>query len=251
MMEVLKNGPYKGHFKSTINFCETNSSNVISQPLNTWTNLAYIFVGAILLFVVKREKVPFLKIFAFLPILIGIFSFSLHATNTFWGGSLDLASMFLFSSLLLTNNLNRLGVVKHNKFVLWYVLINISFLLPHFLSIFILGKDLGTQFFGLQLSMVIVSEIYLIFHEKYKTEIHDLLISLTLFGIAVSIWLFDYFKVWCDEDSFHVINGHGIWHILTALSFVPLYFYYHQFFVRKGKWHSRNNLLPEKDEAIF
>jgi hypothetical protein len=242
---LITSGPYQGMMESTISFCEGNENSYIAQPVNTWTNLAYVFIGVVLVYIARKEKVPFLKVFAILPIIIGIFSFMLHATNSFLGGSLDLASMFLFSSLLLTNNLYRLYLVKHAHFIQNYLFINFLFLVPHFLILYITRLDIGSHIFALQVAVIIVTEIILVTKRKYQTEIHDLLISLTLIGIAISIWLLDIYRVWCDARSYHIINGHGIWHILTALSFVPLYFYYHQFYVRRGKWHSRNEIIRE------
>ncbi len=45
---------------------------------------------------------------------------------------------------------------------------------------------------------------------------------------AFALWLLDEQKIWCNPDI-HWINGHAVWHLLSAVGLYFLYRFYAQF----------------------
>ena len=50
--------------------------------------------------------------------------------------------------------------------------------------------------------------------------------------------MLDQANVWCYPDS-HLIQGHAVWHVITAVSFYFIYLFYSQFDLE-----SREHVLP-------
>ena len=103
--------------ESATNFCEGISDGLIKEPMNTLSNLTYVFVGLVVLWNLPttREKArnPMLErsvypiLFATGSIYIGVGSFAMHGTNTNWGTSMDWTGMLFFISFPVYYNLSR------------------------------------------------------------------------------------------------------------------------------------------------
>lgn len=50
--------------------------------------------------------------------------------------------------------------------------------------------------------------------------------ALAIFAVAWGIWWLDLLRIWDYKPLQHVVNGHAIWHVLTAVSLYFLYKFY-------------------------
>ena len=204
----------------TIQFCENNLCGLITQPANTWSNFAYIFVGTYLLFKDKANG----KITGWIAILIGISSFLYHASFTFLMQYFDLSSMFLFSSFFLTANLCRSDFLKtKNRVKTMFLIVAVSMGLLYFF------RKTGIPIFSLQIIAAGILELYIFKNKNLSSNYKNILTALILFIVAFVIWLLDLFKIFCDKDN-HIFQGHAIWHILTALSILFIHKFYSESF---------------------
>ena len=238
--------PYQNFIKPTINFCEKNLCSYISQPANTWSNIAFVFVGIFLWLLIRRSTNVLLKLLAPLAIIMGLASFFYHASYTFFGQMLDLGSMFLFSSYLLIFNLRRLArpVLSGRTLLLIYVIFNaVSIACVYFIRT-IHGFNIGIPIFALQIIAVLVVEFF-IRQQSANYRLTYLAITLVILVVGWGIWLLDYLQIWCDSATFHWVNGHALWHIMTAISLIFVYKFYHQFEYLNTKDHG----LPTKPTA--
>jgi hypothetical protein len=63
---------------------------------------------------------------------------------------------------------------------------------------------------------------------KTVYSIKPLLASMGLVAAAFTFWNLDHTDWFCRPDD-HLIQGHAIWHLLTAASFVAAFRYFRQF----------------------
>ena len=211
---------YENFVKPTIKYCEDNLPSYIAQPANSWSNLIFVFVGVYIFLKSRDHKNPLLKFIGPMAVLIGIFSFIYHASYTFVGQFLDLGSMYLLSSYLIILNLRRLNTeffTTRKLFSIFSLLIFASFSATYFIRT-INNFNIGLPIFALQILAVLILEWQL--HKRnvnnYRTQ--NILIAFVIFIFAFILWNLDFLRIWCDANTFHLINGHALWHILNGIS---------------------------------
>ncbi|MCR9206543.1 MAG: ceramidase, partial [Halobacteriovoraceae bacterium] len=206
-----------------IKYCEETICHFISEPANTWSNLSFIVVGLIILFLKKKPKEGsrFLELFGINTIFVGATSFLYHLSNNFLTQFVDFLGMYAFFGLLLLGNLELLGKVKKEKLLPIYLF---SFL-PYSALFFCF------RYFGIpvQLSMLLIILGGLVtkafIFKKFKVSAKRLSITLLVFVVAFICQLLDINRVACDPSN-HVIQFHGLWHIFNGLGMGLLYWYY-------------------------
>jgi hypothetical protein len=222
---------YENFVKPTIKYCEDNLHSYIAQPANAWSNLVFVFVGVYIYLKSRDHKNPLLKFLGPMAVLIGIFSFIYHASYTFIGQFLDLGSMYLFSSYLIILNLRRLNkefFTTRKLLFIFSLLIFTSFSATYFIRT-INNFNIGLPIFALQILVVLILEWQLHKRKVSNYKIHSILIAFVIFMFAFILWILDFLRIWCEPSTFHLINGHALWHILSAISFLFVYFFYRQF----------------------
>lgn len=232
--------PYQSFAKPVISFCEPNVCAFIAQPANAWSNLAYVAVGLVLLIYGLRRKDKCSTWLPVIIIMIGTFSFLYHASFTFVGQMFDLGSMFLLSSYLIIFNLRRINpaVFTGKKSLFIFILLNLVSLALMYIIRVIDGFNIGLVIFAVQVAVILWLEFYLIRKSNYALRVTNLLTALLIMATACVIWMLDYTKTWCSTNSFHLVNGHAIWHVLTAIGLIFVYNHYQQY----AKNNSRLNL---------
>lgn len=222
--------PYARLAAPVIKFCEPNLCANIVQPANAWSNLAYIVVGIVILVLANKNKKTLLWWLGPITVLIGLFSFAYHASYTFIGQMLDLGSMFLFVAFLLILNLQRIRPGLKNSTAIWlYIAVNVASLALMYAVRAVKGFNIGILIFGLELAAVLALECLAWSRTKTRYRLGYILMALLIASVAAVIWMFDYTQIWCDADAYHYLNGHSLWHILTAISFIFVYLFYRQF----------------------
>jgi len=202
-------------------YCEENLCAWIRQPANTWTNLAAIVVGIVIFFhYVMTGKRGSSWLVGLCGVCVGITSFLYHASFSFFFQVFDLASMFLLSAFLLAANLTRLT----GRTRLFYPLFFIIFIATTGVLLLVRGQS-GAILFVSELAVSIGMEIGL--HQKGKKApaYRWYFFALGAFGAALAVWILDFSRIWC-VSSHHLINGHALWHVISAAALFFIYLFY-------------------------
>eukprot|EP00462_Mataza_sp_D1_P020858 CAMPEP_0175143274 /NCGR_PEP_ID=MMETSP0087-20121206/13330_1 /TAXON_ID=136419 /ORGANISM="Unknown Unknown, Strain D1" /LENGTH=268 /DNA_ID=CAMNT_0016427303 /DNA_START=63 /DNA_END=868 /DNA_ORIENTATION=+ len=251
--------PWAGWARPNVKWCENNLCAWITTPANTWSNLAYIVLGLYMLLDAKsrtnKHKTSNTTLFyiGWASIVVGLCSFAYHASYTAffqWG---DFVGMYIFGSVPAVLNLRRFHIVTHRQ------QLRVAVLLVLFLSL--LTALLQQIKFPIQLVIVAIigttlaQETFLFLRERTAAQHSNKKASASLAPnrakfVQGIVFLFlggtcsflDVTNRWCDPDN-HVIQGHALWHVLTAWALLCLYkFYASNFDLEKDAVPSRGGL---------
>lgn len=210
-------------------WCEAaRTGSWILEPVNTWTNLVFVLAG--LLFIFKAQKlttksnqlsslVLFPRLYGFALLFVGLGSFFYHASQTFAGQWFDVFGMYLVSMFYISYNFFRIGQFQQKSFLSFY-----------FLSCLALGlmiyfyPESRRWLFGASLAFTIIQTLWI--QNRSNTTINRTYLfgAAAAYIVAQTLWLLDKNRVWCDP--YGMMNGHGLWHILTGVAAVLTYFYF-------------------------
>lgn len=222
---------------SGMTFCE-HGSGIIRQPVNTWSNLGYVVAGLIVGWWTVHRFRPGTQVFAgnrmhqilFFPVLyatvaaaIGPASMALHASTTTWGGQVDILSMFLWAAFVLAYGLTRVFDWDERRFVSAHLGV---FAVAAFIFLAQPISVSGTVLFGLIVAGFAATEAWIVLRRADLTADRRFLAGTAIsFAVAFAIWLPSQTGgPLCAPDSW--LQGHAIWHVLTALSVLLLFAYY-------------------------
>ena len=214
----------------TVEYCEFNDVHrFFHQPSNTYSNLAYFFLGILVLLIARQdytnkarlglsrlEKFPLLSILmgaCFVYLSVGSAFF--HASLTYTGQRVDMNATY---GIMIT----LVGIA------LYHVFYTITLTAPQ-QTVWVLSLMAVIGLF-LKLALLISSSLLvpvlillmnilmLINYFQFQKERSLILVivSLVLIVAAIKIRTLDVQKVDCDPHAF--IQGHAVWHLLTALS---------------------------------
>jgi len=212
-------------------FCETITHGFIRQPVNAYTNLAYIIIGIYILIYLfhtrsnrqKKNRITGLSrkifiLFGLASIAVGIGSFIYHAGFTFLGMELDDDTMYLIGSFMLFWGCAHIQSMSVRRFLLFYFLLNICLeLIIYFFPV------LRGPLFGLLVLGSILIDRLIILYQKTTSQVKYLVWGVGLFTLGYLVWIPDYTKQICVPNS--IIQGHAIWHVLTALAILMIFLY--------------------------
>ncbi|MBI5565337.1 MAG: ceramidase domain-containing protein [Chloroflexi bacterium] len=253
-------------------FCEAIGAGPIRQPINTWSNLAFVWVGAFIAFSATPDRPlrrSYTLILALACVGIGLGSWLYHASLSFVGQWLDVMSMYLLGVFMVLYAARRLKVTRsfpravsgnpaarpalianrragcptkafgHDRinpaskddriFAIWYIAINGA------LGVLLIAwPDARRYLFGILIASALILEAIL--HRRKQTTLQAKwpIGALGVYVAAQAIWTLDLNHIVCDPTS--VLQGHAVWHVLTAASAGLLYGYY-QSEVNHGQPH--------------
>ena len=197
----------------------------VVEPANTWSNLAYLAVGVVIYVAARPSPSPHLRFFAPTAVGVGLASGIYHASYTFALQILDFLGMYVFCYLLITLNLRRAGVLGPRDWRrrLWQlvaattlVTVPLDFLeLPIQSLVFLLVLAIGG------------SELWLRARDR-RAKLGCFGLAAALIAAAGVFSLLDVTRTWCLPGHAY-LQGHAIWHVLSALCLLALYFHYRQF----------------------
>lgn len=203
--------PWSGHAPATISFCERRLCAWIVEPSNAWSNVAYVLVG---LFIIGRNSERWRDARTAIgvgAVLIGLGSFSFHATGIRVFEIVDVSTMYVISGLGLTFALKRWRE--------WSDALALGFFLACLAGscvlMIVLGND-GILVFGVELGLAVVIEIRLRATNP-PAATPWLVAVVSSFAAALAIWVLDLRGPLCAADN-HLVTGHAIWHALTAVT---------------------------------
>eukprot|EP00039_Didymoeca_costata_P019488 m.337727 g.337727 ORF g.337727 m.337727 type:complete len:266 (+) comp18217_c0_seq1:71-868(+) len=213
--------PWDGWTRPNINWCEQQRCAYITAPANTYSNVAYLAAGA---FMIHKSKhtVQCIKLFGPAAIATGVGSGLYHASHTRAFQFLDFMGMYMFAFLPILINGLRLGYVehKHHRYLYTGAVTSLGVL------------TLILQYLEFPIQIIIVMLVLGAIVTEYKAWHSDVQIewftaAQFLLAIASMCSMADVTRLWCDPD--HVVQGHAIWHLLTAGSLVCSFIHYSQF----------------------
>ncbi len=233
-------------------FCEyTDPKKLIRQPMNTFTNIAYI-VNSVYFFerglndIRKKSAYNLITAHPFYSFTLSAISFYTFCGSTFYHSSLiEVASnvdfsavysvslfplmyfthrMFLFVAKIETNVLHKKGlIVLLTSFTIIYLMLTFVISMKHIHEI-VLTFIILTGFFGFILEKA----------DPGKTNKLYLALMVITITTAVVFFKFDIEKIWCIPDSY--IQPHSIWHLCNG--FAVFYFY---LYIRSERYKPHND----------
>jgi hypothetical protein len=194
-------------------FCEAAAGRV-RQPVNTLSNLGFVVAG--MLVARDAHRMPRLgTTFACLVVLLGPASMAMHATESALGGHLDMLSMYLVASFAVAY-----AVGRH----FWAVF---AACLAGCELVWSLGGELpvvmhpGNVAFGALLLTALVLER----RSVRERDQRWILAAAGSLALAFAVWnTAKDGSALCWPSS--VYQGHGVWHLLCAVSAYCLFRFY-------------------------
>ena len=216
-------------------FCEAARAGWIRQPANTWSNLGFVAAGlAVAVHAGHRLRLgltmgahPGLATaFAVLVVLLGPGSMAMHATQSDLGGHLDLLSMFLVSGFALGYAVMRALRRGPGLFAVVFALAVLAGMAVHLRggTVPLLGHA-GNAAFALQLWVAIGIEIALGRRLSARQDVWWAAAAVLTLATAFAIWTTGMRgHAWCRPET--LLQQHGAWHLLCALSAYLLFRHY-------------------------
>ncbi len=210
-----------------VKWCEETLCAWAAEPANTWSNLAYFVVAAVLWALARGERERSLRFFAQATFWVGLGSLVYHASVAFLTQVGDFAGMYVFFLLLVVLNGVRLGVVPARATFVW-----LWSLVAGFTALTVLIARM-TAFpvqgiIGFLIAVVLVTEAGASRREGGATAHGLFALGLALMALASVFSGADVSRLWCDPSS-HFWQGHAIWHVIGAAAMIPTYLHYRQF----------------------
>lgn len=196
-----------------IKWCEETICALVSEPINTWSNLPYMLFA--IWFFVRNRNSPHAELRWMGPgmFLMGLFSFVYHASNNYVTQLGDFIGMYLFVFWLLVINLRRLGVIARAAQLKVFVALCLGgTALVHVLYVAGLKFQLIVAVAALTL---IATEFTARRRETVRPPIKYFATALAFLALAQTASLLDGGRIHCDPQSW--LQGHAVWHVLAAI----------------------------------
>jgi predicted membrane channel-forming protein YqfA (hemolysin III family) len=224
-------------------FCEEiDPDALILEPVNTWSNVAYMIMGLVILLKVdlsantprEQSLTPmaypsFYSVFyGFLVINIGLGSWLFHANMRNYGGVWDVGAMNMYMSFMLIFIQMRNWKKTNAWFGVFYVVLTVLLFLQ---LIYDYPPDYGTLIFTLLVAFCGSFEIFTVAwiakRKQFLGLIRDgrwFILGFSLFNFGFIIWnLTNTGRPFCNPQT--LWQGHAFWHLFTALATYCFYVY--------------------------
>jgi hypothetical protein len=218
--------PWSGWTPPNVDWCEEELCGWIVNPADTWSNLAYVAFGLLMWWIARQDPDRRRALFGPASVLVGAFSFAYHASYTYFLQFFDFVGMFVFCFTVISVNAVRLRWVDLRGQLPVFVggVVVFSLAVPVLSETTLPIQSLVAILIATILSQeaVLYSRVRQSPHApRYAT--FALAIGLLTGGAAAS--LADVTRTWCDPQN-HWLQGHALWHILTAASLYALFTFY-------------------------
>lgn len=213
--------PWEGFARADYAGCEPDLCAWIVHPAETWSNLAFIALAALLVVRYGRadRELP-VAWFPWIVVAIGAASAAFHASMLSWLEATDLAVIFLFTGFLLAASLQHAGVASPERFPALFF-----GLAAGGAALAFLDPRLGYVGIATQGAAILWSARRI----PVRGPRRELVAAVALNQIAaVTLWL-DHGQVACVRGVLaHFVQPHSFWHVLSALCLLFLYRYERQ-----------------------
>lgn len=216
-----------------IKWCEETLCSWVSEPANTYSNIGYLIVGLILVYLgIKHRHNSNMRQYGPIIFFMGAMSFFYHQSNFYGSQILDFVGMFFFVGWAIGMNLVRLGKLQY-KNLIWFNLAlgAIYTIAMHAMYV----TDIKFQV------IVLISGFAIMMTEimaRKKAQIHYKWFAATIgllivaFGFSIS----DGKRIWCDPSQHGWFSqGHAVWHWIASIGMLTLYLHYSQASLRPSE----------------
>lgn len=221
--------PWADWTRPNVKWCEEYVCSYVVTPANTWSNLAYFVSAYGMHKYINGDSKRVVWLFVPATIVTGATSFAFHASVSRFLQLFDFFGMFTFCVLGVVLNLRRDHMIGQNSVWLTYV---IGVLLCGLaIPIFELGLSLPIQATVLVLIIIQLSQearLRLVRYRKHpqlKPPYRRFRYGMTCLGMAFLCSVADITRFWCEPTN-HFIQGHALWHCLSALSLYFVFLFY-------------------------
>ena len=212
-------------------FCERAHDGVVAQPANTLSNVGFVVAGLLVARHAQRREEPanasyvmssaVATFYACVVVLLGPGSAAMHATQSGWGGHLDMLSMYLVAGFAAAWAWVRWTRRGTPSFVTAYVAcVAACELVGLWTDPVPVVHYAGNLAFGVLLVVAVVLETALWRRGETSLVFRHGVVALASMLVAFAIWLLSN-AGWCDPDS--LLQGHAAWHLLCAVAAYWLY----------------------------
>jgi hypothetical protein len=213
-------------------FCERSHGGAIAQPANTMSNLGFVVAGLLVARHAQRRRAPHpgtrdvmpttvATVFACVVVLLGPGSAAMHATQSEWGGHLDMLSMYLVAGFAAAWAWVRWARRGTAWFVAAYgacvAACELVGLWPAPVPVVHYSGNLA---FGVLLVAAVVLETALWRRGDTTRVFRHGVVAVATMLVAFAVWLLSNAGR-CDPDS--LLQGHAAWHLLCAVAAYWLY----------------------------
>jgi hypothetical protein len=221
----------------TAEYCELdNHSHFFRQSINTYSNLAYFFLGMIAVLISfydikdKTENKNLLQQFPLISCFFGVCLIYLsigsaffHASLTWIGQRIDMNATYSICIMLIGISYYRLLIKENASNQFKRIFVGCLFLIILlFIQIHLLISSLYLLPFLILL--IVCSTVLNYLRNKTNFNISFAILSLLLMIGAFILRTMDVQKIACDPTS--VYQGHALWHFFTGMSAFLLYWFY-------------------------
>lgn len=221
--------PWSGWTPPNVDWCEAQRCAWIVNPSDTWSNLAYIVFGIWMIARVRGDPhavgAPLLSTFGPASIAVGSFSLVYHASYTYFFQFFDFVGMFVFCFAVITANALRLGWIgAAGRWRFFAAGVSVSSASVPLLSLTPIPIQ---SLIGLLILAILGQELALHRGRAPDAPAPDYRLfglALGLIAAAAACSLADVTRSWCDPD--HWLQGHALWHLLSAASLLALFHFY-------------------------
>jgi hypothetical protein len=200
----------------------------VVNPADTWSNVAFIALGLLMVVAARAERSDTLGLFGPASILVGLFSLLYHASYTYFFQFFDFVGMFVFCFAVITANALRLGWIGAARKVHFYVVsvVTFSLLVP-----IVSETSVPIQILvALLIAVILGQEAAAAWRRRPSdppTRRVFFFVALALMTGAGVASLADVTRTWCQPTN-HWIQGHALWHVLSAAALYSLFRFYQQ-----------------------
>jgi hypothetical protein len=148
-------------------WCERVSGGIFREPVNTLSNLGFMFVGLYIFWIISNEHhdsknlfkgiTPISILYASVVIYLGPGSMLMHGTNTEWGAWADNLSMIMYIILPWLFNIYAMSKWSINQFLNTYISIVVLYSIWRWFTDFELG--INFNLFGVSIGLWVISEV--------------------------------------------------------------------------------------------
>lgn len=218
-------------------YCEAIGPGIAAQPSNSWSNLGYIAIGLLVLVDAGRRRRGtsamagddrFVLLYGAVAIFLGLGSFAFHGSMRAWGGFIDVQSMHAFLAFILAYDLARIHARRWPWFFAWFA----ALLTVFTVAIALLPPEHGKTLFGVFVGVLLLVEAAVSYpslrpwapRRIEPRRMPWFWAGVGSFALAFGVWNISRTGgVWCAPES--LVQGHALWHLLTAVSVGCLYRY--------------------------
>jgi len=216
--------PWSGWRPPNVDWCEEELCGWIVNPADTWSNLAYVALGLWMWRAAVRGGHRHVLHFGPAGAFVGVASFAYHMSYTYALQILDFVGMFVFCFTVLAANTRRMGWVTSER-GMWGVLgggvLVFTALVP---PLFENGIPIQSLV-GVLIAAALGQEAVLRARAAEPAAYGPYLAGLAFLAGGALFSLLDLTRTWCDPTD-HWLQGHALWHVLTAVALACLYRFY-------------------------